>query len=430
MMRFDTLQQWLTWQEGLHPQEIELGLERIHTVWRQLAGTGPLAHSAVITVAGTNGKGSCVAMLDAILRAAGYRVGTYTSPHLLRYNERIRIDGEEVGDAQLCEAFSRIDEARGETSLTYFEFGTLAALELFRQAQPDVILLEVGLGGRLDAVNIIDADVALLTSVGIDHVEWLGKDREDIGREKAGIFRGGRAAVCGDPAPPASVLDVAERLGTQLYCLGKEYGYNRQQNGWQWWGGEGRRNALPLPALGGEIQLQNAASVLMVLQLLQERLPVNQEAIRRGLQQVKLQGRFQVLPGPVTLILDVTHNADGARVLAHNLRAHACGGRTLAVVAMLQDKDAQQVAVEMQGVVDCWFVAGLEVSRGQTAAMLATRLRAGAAGLQRGMDPVTLVECDTVAEACHQALQEAHEGDRIVVFGSFYTVAEALCYCG
>lgn len=428
-MRFDTLQQWLTWQEGLHPWDIELGLERIHTVWRRLAGDDPLVQSCVITVAGTNGKGSCVAMLDAILRAAGYRTGVYTSPHLLRYNERIRIDGEEVADAQLCDAFSRIDHARGEISLTYFEFGTLAALELFRQTQPDVILLEVGLGGRLDAVNIIDADVALLTSVGIDHVEWLGEEREAIGREKAGIFRNGRAAVCGDPAPPVSVLSEADRLGAKLYCLGREFGYARQQQGWQWWAGERLRSALPFPALAGEIQLQNAASVLMVLELLRDRLPVNQEDIRRGLQEVKLQGRFQVMPGAVTLILDVTHNADGARVLARNLRAHACKGSTLAVVSMLQDKDVEQVGVELQGVVDRWYVAGLQVARGQTAAVLAQRLRAGVAGLQQGTDPVTLVECETVAEACGRALQEAQEGDRIVVFGSFYTVTEGLCHC-
>ncbi|HSP00336.1 MAG TPA: bifunctional tetrahydrofolate synthase/dihydrofolate synthase, partial [Thioalkalivibrio sp.] len=312
-MRFDTLEQWLAWQETLHPKAIDLGLERVARVAGRLGLLEP-SH-AVITVAGTNGKGSTVALLDAIYRAAGYRVCTYTSPHLLRYNERIRIHGALASDEALCRAFDAVDTARGEESLSYFEFGTLAALWLFWEAAPDVAILEVGLGGRLDAVNIIDSDVAVITSIGIDHEAWLGSDREVIGAEKAGVFRAARPAVCGDPRPPASIQRRALDLGAKLYMAGRDFSWQAAAlgQGWQWQGpGAVVLADLPLPALFGPIQLNNAASALTAVTLLQARLAVSREALARGLQQVRLPGRFQQLRDKPLVILDVAHNPQGA----------------------------------------------------------------------------------------------------------------------
>ncbi|MEJ2345503.1 MAG: bifunctional tetrahydrofolate synthase/dihydrofolate synthase [Gammaproteobacteria bacterium] len=420
-MRFTTLDQWLAWQETLNPRDIDLGLERVAAVWERLAQ--PTLPFAVVSVAGTNGKGSCVAMLEAILLAAGYRVGAYTSPHLLRYNERIRIGGAEADDRALMKAFEQVERARGDTPLTYFEFGTLAALVLFQDAALDAVVLEVGLGGRLDAVNVVDADVALVSSIGVDHVEWLGPDRESIGREKAGIFRPGRPAVCGDPRPPQALLDHAHGLGAPLYRFGSEFGYRPAPTGWSWFGPRRRRNALPAPALRGAVQLQNAAAVLMTLELLRGRLPVEQGAIRRGLLEAHLPGRFQVVPGDVDLVLDVSHNVDGVQVLADNLRAMPAGGRTYAVLGMLQDKDATGVARVLDAAVAHWYAAGLAgTPRGLPASELAQRL--AAAGVRA---PVTV--CESIAAACGEARAAARTGDRIVIFGSFYTVAEALREC-
>jgi len=415
-VRFHTLQAWLDWQETLHPSAIELGLERPGRVLTSLGLASP--RHIVITVAGTNGKGSSVAMLESILRAAGYRVGCYTSPHLRCYNERIRIDGELVDDVRLCEAFERIDQARGETSLTYFEFGTLAAFEIFDHAGLDVAVLEVGMGGRLDAVNLLDADVALVSAIDVDHAAWLGDDREAIGREKAGIFRHGRPAVCSDPHPPRSLLQHAQELGTPLYCLGEAYRYERQGEGWNWQGPDLRRDALPLPALRGEFQLQNAAGVLMVLALLAEKLPVAPQHLRQGLHSVTLPGRFQVLPGEVATILDVAHNPQSAAALAANLAAMPVTGRTHAVVAMLADKDLGSVIRHMAGVVDHWYPAGLDVFRGADSATLLAALR------EQGI--VAAAPHASVAAALAAARQAARPGDRIVVFGSFYTVAQAV----
>ena len=300
MPRFQTLAGWLNWQEGLHPKKIDLGLERVADVASRL-GTLQLEQT-VITVAGTNGKGSSVAFLESILSAAGYRVGTYTSPHLFRYNERIRINSHEVDDAALCEAFAAVDEARGTSTLSYFEFGTLAALQLFSQAPLDIVVLEVGLGGRLDAVNIIDATVALVTSVGIDHCAWLGTDRESIGREKAGIFRATRPAICSDPAPPASVEKHAQKIGADWYCLGQAYDYTEEPGGWTWRGAGRALEALPCPSLPGKHQLNNAAGVLMALELLSGQHPVTRAAIEQGLQSVSLPGRCQVVAGAVEQI--------------------------------------------------------------------------------------------------------------------------------
>jgi len=415
-MRFHSLDDWLSWQESLHPNAIDLGLDRPGKVLARMGISKPAP--VVISVAGTNGKGSSVALLESILLAAGYRVGCYTSPHLLRYNERIRVDGTEVEDAALCESFERIDQARGDISLTYFEFGTLAAFDLFARAGLDVAVLEVGLGGRLDAVNLIDADVVLVTAIDLDHAAWLGDNRELVAREKAGIFRADHPAVCSDPRPPQSLSAYADELGTPLYCLERDFHYAPAAEEWSWQGPGQPRLALPLPALRGEFQLQNAAGVLMVLDLLAERLQVSTQQMRQGLLAVHLAGRFQLFPGAVSEIVDVAHNPQSAEALAQNLRRLPGGGRTLAVCAMLADKDLAAVVKAMQPVVDLWYVAGLDVARGCDAASLA-KVVVEVTGKPTASHAA-------VAEALAQARAEAHAGDRIVIFGSFYTVAERL----
>lgn len=415
-MRFATLNDWLAWQETLHPQVIDMGLQRVAQVARTmgLARPAPL----VISVAGTNGKGSCVALLDSIFAAAGYQTGAYTSPHLLRYNERVRIAGRAADDTALCAAFERIDAARADTSLTYFEFGTLAALDIFAAADLDIAILEVGLGGRLDAVNIVDADVALISSIGVDHVEWLGADREAIGAEKAGILRTGRAAVYGEADPPRSVCSAAAQIGTNLFCVGRDYHYAASTQGWDWWSDARRYTALPLPALSGPFQLQNAAAVLMVLQQVAANCPVSAAALQHGLTTAHLPGRFQIVPGAVEWIVDVAHNPHGAAALAAALAQRVCAGKTHLVLAMLADKDARGVIDALRPQVHYWYCAGLSGARGQSGRALAAR-----AGLD---DPATCWTGADVAAACAQASAAARPGDRIVVCGSFYTVAEAL----
>ena len=415
-MRFSTLKDWLAWQETLHPSAIDLGLERPALALKALGLDSP-CHK-LITVAGTNGKGSSVAMLEAILLAAGYRVGSYTSPHLLHYNERIRLNGQPVDDALICDAFARIDAARGDTSLTYFEFGTLAAFQIFAEAELDVAVLEVGLGGRLDAVNLLDADVALITAIDIDHASWLGDTRELIAREKAGIMRPKRPAVCSDPNPPQSLLDYAQEQQTPLFCLERDYQYRAQDEGWRYADGEGILAGLPRPALVGEVQLQNAAGVIRALRCLSEALPVNPQAIRQGLLSVRLPGRMQRLPGSPTVILDVAHNPQSAQVLANNLAAMSCAGRTLAVLGMLADKDIASVIRIIAPRIDAWYLAGLEVWRGADCDTLAAALDG------QGIAPY---DCHaSVAEALAAARAQAGEQDRVIVFGSFHTVAEAM----
>ena len=351
-MRFTTLNDWLRWQETLHPRTIELGLERVRTVLRRLRPNAP--PFAVVTVGGTNGKGSSVAFLDAILRAAGHRVGAYVSPHLLRYNERIQVDGAEADDESLCRMFARIDAVRGDVSLTYFEFGTLAALEWFWETGVDVAVLEVGLGGRLDAVNAVDADAALVTSVALDHTDWLGPDRDSIGHEKAGIYRPGRPAVCADPDPPPRLLEHARAIGARLLRVGSDYDFSHAGEIWRWRSDAAWLDDLPLPALAGEHQLGNAAAALMVLTSLSDRLPVDAVAIRAGLTRARLPGRFQIVPGPVEWILDVAHNPAAAAVLANQLKNRTCAGRTWAIMGLLADKDADGVIEALAGVVDEW----------------------------------------------------------------------------
>jgi len=417
-MRFQNLNDWLDWQNQLHPSSIELGLDRVAAVWQQLY---PHAFpSVVITVAGTNGKGSCVAMLNAIFCAAGYRVGCYTSPHLLRYNERIRINGEEVGDNEICQAFHRIDQARGGRSLTYFEFGTLAALDIFATNKLDVVILEVGLGGRLDAVNIIDSDVALITSIDIDHTDWLGDSLEQIALEKAGILRANRPAVFGGATPPLSLIEYATQLNSQLALVNDDFSFEMTgSNEWSWRCGNRHIEHLPPPALTGSCQLQNAAAVLQVVSLLSARVNVNDEAISQGLQNIDLAGRFQSIPGSVELILDVAHNPAAARVLLDSLQQRPCQGRTLAVFAMLADKDIAAVVEILAPHINTWFLGTLEEERGLPASDLQQQIDT----LDMGIQSTT---ASSVEAACAMAFDCAVMGDRVLVFGSFFTVSKAL----
>ncbi|MGE0383501.1 MAG: bifunctional tetrahydrofolate synthase/dihydrofolate synthase [Gammaproteobacteria bacterium] len=410
-----TLPEWLAWQETLHVREIDLGLDRVRAVAERMRLTVP--GFPVVSVAGTNGKGSSVAMLTACLRAAGYRVGTYSSPHIQRYNERIRVNGEPVGDERLCAAFSRVDAARGAIALTYFEFGTLAALDIFAQSELDAAVLEVGLGGRLDAVNMVDADVALVTAIDIDHVEWLGPDRESIAREKAGIFRAGRAAVCSDPIPPSNIAAEAARIGARLYQLGRDFSCVPQGGRWRFVHG-GLALDLPRPRLTGDFQFHNAAGAVMALQALRGRLEVGANAIAEGIGTVTLPGRFQIVPGPVEWLLDVAHNPHAATSLAANLRARPPAARTHAVVGMLRDKDCVGVLGQLAPLVDAWHVGGLPSARGAPASTLADAL----SNLPvRGSVRTYL----TVDEALTAARGAAVAGDRVLVFGSFLTVAAA-----
>ena len=415
-MRFETLQQWLAWQEQLHPCEIDLGLERVAKVYHQLCTSKP--SQRIITVGGTNGKGSSVAMLDAILRAAGYRVGSYTSPHLLKYNERIKIDGEPVDDPTLCQAFERIDQARGETSLSYFEFGTLAALDIFNQASLDVVILEVGLGGRLDAVNIVDADVALITNIGLDHQAWLGDDLESIGFEKAGIMRAGRPVVFASANPPDSLVAHANNIGAVQYTFEQAYQYETNNSGWRWQSANRRREALPMPSLRGDFQLKNAAGVLMVLESLRAQLPVTQTDIRRGLLGAKVVGRFQIISTPVRQILDVGHNPHAVEQLKINLQAIECRGRTRAVFAMMGDKAISEVIHIIQPLIHDWYIGDLQLPRAATTAQLVPLLE------EQGAD--SLHQFATVEEAYQQALSDAGPADQIVVFGSFFVIAAVM----
>jgi dihydrofolate synthase / folylpolyglutamate synthase len=403
-----SLPEWLGYIERQHPKSIALGLERVAEVFLRLKIK---IGCPVVTVAGTNGKGSTCAMLESILRAAGYRTGLYTSPHLSRYNERVRVAGVEATDEALAESFSVVERARLEVPLTYFEFGTLAALWLFARERIEAAILEVGLGGRLDAVNIIDADCAVLTSVGIDHVEYLGATREEIGREKAGIFRPGRPAVIADPDPPRS---VREATGEKLF-LGKDFGFQTQEGQWSYWGPGARRGGLAYPALRGRIQLANAAAAICALGTLE--LAVAMQDVRRGLAEVEIPGRFQVLPGRPQVILDVAHNPQAAKVLAQNLAEAGFAPETIAVCGMLRDKDIGAVLRELAPRVTRWHFASLPGPRGASASEVAAHVPGGEKAL-----------FDSPAEAFVAAKTLAGEGDKIVVFGSFLTVAEVMAW--
>ncbi len=408
------LSEWLIYLESLHGKTIEMGLERVAVVAARLFTAMPMA---IVTVGGTNGKGSTCAFLEAILTEAGYHVGLYTSPHLLRYNERVRINRTPVGDAALVKAFGEVEAARRDTSLTYFEFGTLAAMRLFEQAAVDVAILEVGLGGRLDAVNVFDTDCAVVTGIDIDHTEYLGTTREQIGREKAGIFRSGRPAICADAAPPQSLRSHALNIGADWRAVGVAYRYEIRPTVWDF-NGEQQHANLPLPVMRGGYQINNAAAAIAALDSLQQRLPVTEQALRLGLTSAVVPGRFQILPGRPLRILDVAHNPQGARALAENLAQLPVTGKTYAVFAMLADKDIANVVAAMADEIDIWLASGLNEARGASSAQLRAILESS------GATRIQLL--DSVERAWNFACEQASENDRICVFGSFHTVAAVL----
>lgn len=417
------LDAWLQRIERLHHRPIELGLARVREVAQRLALE---LKCPSIVVAGTNGKGSTCAMLDSILHAAGFRVGRYSSPHLLRFNERAVIDGEPAGDSELIEQFEAVEQARGEISLTYFEFTTLAILRLFCARRLDAAVLEIGLGGRLDAVNLIDADCSVVASIGLDHADFLGPTRDSIAWEKAHVYRAGRPAICSDLAPPQSLLDYAGSIGADLRILGRDFevvpfpGQAGPPQQWSYRGRSTRRAALPIPSLRGAHQLRNAAGAIAALEALETQLPVSQQAVREGLLRARIDARFQVVPGRPAVILDVAHNPQAAEALARTLGEHPSSGRTHAVFAMLRDKDAAGVVEQMASRVDRWYLAPTSGPRGMDERTLQSIVQQAAAvsGLVERFEAVR----DALAAARSAALPD----DRIIVFGSFVTVADAM----
>lgn len=421
-----TLDQWLTHCERIHPQTIALGLDRVQAVAQRLQ----LRFSCpVITVAGTNGKGSTCAMLEAVALQAGYRTGVYTSPHLVAFEERCRIRGDIVSAAELLPHFAAVETARTlcpAVELTYFEFTTLAILRLLSQAALDLVVLEVGLGGRLDAVNIIDADCAIITSVDIDHTDLLGHDREAIGREKAGIMRPGRPVIVSDPMPPNSVLEHADRIGADLWRFGRDFNYDGDKQQWSW-AGRGRRYAgMAYPALRGANQLVNASGVLAALQALREQVPITAQAVRTGLALVELPGRFQIYPGQPTVVMDVAHNPHAIAALTANLDAMGYFPTTHAVFGAMADKDLAPMLAKIGPLIDRWYFTDLPTPRAETAHTLLQKwsaVKLATSGTRREVPASTH---PTPHAAIQAALAAADPTDRIVVFGSFYTVGGAL----
>ena len=413
-----TLQEWLAFCERLHPVAIDMGLERVQAVAQRLALR---FECPVITVAGTNGKGSTCAMLEAILLQAGYRTGVYTSPHLVYFEERCRLSGQSASPEALAEAFAAVQAVRGDVSLTYFEFSTLAILWVLARQPLDAVVLEVGLGGRLDAVNVVDADCAIITSIDLDHTAILGPDRESIGREKAGIVRGGRPVVVSDPVPPQSVMDVADKLGADLWRFGRDFNFSGDKQQWAW-AGRGRRYAgMAYPALRGANQLVNASGVLAALETLRHRIPVTAQAVRNGLAMVELPGRFQIVPGQPVLVLDVAHNPHSVAALAENLDAMGFYPCTHAVFGAMADKDLAPMLQRMGPLVDRWYFTDLPLPRAAGATVLQQAWQAANTRQDVG---------SSVHRSPQQALQAAvaaaDPADRIVVFGSFYTVGGVL----
>ena len=417
VMKYQSLEDWLAWQTTLHAREIELGLDRIRKVAQRLKVID--CPFVVVTVAGTNGKGSTVAMISSILHHAGYRVGTYTSPHIVQYNERIRVGLRCVSDQQLCNSFAKIDAAREDISLSFFEFATLTALNIFHEEKIDVAILEVGLGGRLDATNLIDCDLAIVTSIGLDHTEWLGNSRDSIAYEKAGIFRPDVPAICGDVNPPAPIAEVANRVRALLYQLNTHYRYHVGQSSWSFISNDGYvLYGLPLPNLSGAIQIQNAANALMGLHCIRDRLPITFEAIKTGLREVTLEGRFQRIVKDCEIILDVAHNYDSAKVLAENLLALPKPAKTIAVFAILNDKDLNGIVDIIQPYIDQWYISEVDSRRAMGVEKVEQALKPHC--------PNDVKIYKTVEQAYLQAQNDSNKGDRILVFGSIFTVAEVL----
>lgn len=430
MTTFPTLDAWLTHLESAHPVGIDMGLTRISQVRDalQLSFDCP-----IITVGGTNGKGSTCAILETILLRAGYRVGCHTSPHLLSFNERARVNGKEASDADLLPHFEAVETARlslpEPVSLTYFEFTTLAIMNLFASRGLDAVIFEVGLGGRLDAVNILDTDCAIITSIDIDHTEYLGDTREKIALEKAGVFRAGKPAICADPVPPQTLIDHAEKIGADLWLFGRDFRYEGQAGSerqqWSYVGRTMRRSALAYPALRGANQLINTSAALAGLEALRDRLPVSAQDIRLGLANVELPGRFQVLPGKPAIVLDVGHNPHAAAVLTQNLGNMGYFPYTYAVFGAMRDKDIAGVIEHMKSEIDHWCLSSLPTPRAASAQDLEAVLRES--GVTDGADS-SITRFDSPDEAFQDALNRASENDRIVVFGSFYTVAGVMAY--
>ena len=411
-----TLAEWLTLLETRHTKSIDMGLERVGKVKEQL---DIRFDCPVITVAGTNGKGSTCAMLESVLMRAGYRVGLYIKPHFLHFNERARVEGIPASDAALVAAFQAVEEKRGDISLTYFEFTTLAIMKLLADAKMDVVILEVGLGGRLDAVNVIDADVGIVTSIDIDHTEYLGTTREEIGFEKAGIFRAGRTAICSDPVPPQSLIDHANAIGADLWIMGRDFNYSGDKQQWNYGGRSQRRNSLAYPSLRGANQILNACAVLAALEALKLELPVGAQEVRTGLVTVELPGRFQVLPGRPTVILDVAHNPHAASALNQNLGNMGFHPYTYAVFGSMHDKDIDGVIAAMSEHVDHWCLTDLPSARAASASELAAKVQI----VQEEKAERSINIFQDPAAAYANAVSRAGENDRIVVFGSFLTVA-------
>lgn len=407
-----TLDQWLAYIEALHPKSIAMGLERVKQVADRLALSPTFP---IITIAGTNGKGSTCAMMEAIYVQCGYRVGSYTSPHLLRYNERVRVNKKEISDEALCEAFSAVEAARGDIQLTYFEMGTLAAVWHFVQIGLDVAILEVGMGGRLDAVNVFEPTCAIVTSVDLDHMEYLGDTREKIGFEKAGVYRSGKLAICGDENPPKSLTEFAQKIGANLQLIGRDFRVEKNAQGWQYLSENFSIN-LPNLSLHGDFQLSNAACVICAVQHLREKLPALESNIHAALRAVTLTGRFYCIKNNPNIIVDVAHNPQAAQSLAHNLQTTPCAGRTLAVFAMLADKDIAGVIHELEPDIAAWYLADIHNVRGAKAADLQTKLSKTA----------QFKSFKNVASALQAACKDAAKNDRIIVFGSFYSVAAAM----
>ena len=419
-MQFSSLIEWLTWQKNSHVRTIDLSLDRVRIVHARMEiGYQPFT----ITVSGTNGKGSSVAFLDSILRKQGYQVGTYTSPHIVNYNERMRINGVAVDDATICAAFERVNAVREDISLSFFEFGTLAALDIFSRHQVDVQLLEVGLGGRLDAVNVIDADVPIVTNISIDHVYWLGKTRDQISLEKAGIMRPGIAAVIGDPDPPGALLTWAETNAVPVSLLGRDFSFECHLDNWSWHGSQHSYHHLPLPGLRGPHQYQNAAGVLQALSLATKRLPVSEQSIRDGVEQVMLPGRFQLIEGdsmtaePAVLI-DVAHNPESAALLAENIQQFYPHRRVLALFSVMADKDIVKIIDQMKDRIEKWYPVPLEIERA------ASTKEIGAALLSCGIENHN-PQLRNFDEAWNAVTGDVNsKNDIVLIFGSFFLVSE------
>ena len=416
-----TLEDWLAHCERLHPTHIDMGLDRVRTVAQRM---GLAFDCPVIVVAGTNGKGSTCAMLEAIYDQAGFKTGVYTSPHLVHFEERLRLRGEAVNSHELLAGFEKVEQARlqqHEISLTYFEFSTLAIMDVMSRAGLDVAILEVGLGGRLDAVNIIDADCAVITSIDLDHMAFLGNDRESIGREKAGVMRTGRPVIVSDPVPPQSVLDHATEIGADLWRFGHDFNFSGDKQQWGW-AGRGRRYAgMAYPALRGANQLVNASGVLAALTALRERLPVTAQAVRNGLAFVELPGRFQIIPGQPTLVLDVAHNPHSVAALAANLDAMGFFPTTHAVFGAMADKDLSPMLAKVGPMIDRWYFTDLPLPRAATAQSLNDQWQA-----QNARTDAHSSTFPDPMQALRAAIGAANPTDRIVVFGSFHTVGGVL----